>query len=137
MEYFLNIYNQYSLSYKCWNFCANWLIWLQVIKENKWGFFSEHSVILPLKWHTLLSSLTQQTTKLYGIICHQYDAHSNYYKNSTSRIQNRTWPESWPLFKILEWVKLGTSYLVICTQNIARIINNWQMEHHQSHMTPS
>ena len=41
---FLKIYNQYSFSYKCWNFCANWLIWIVVIKENKRGFFSEHSV---------------------------------------------------------------------------------------------
>ena len=24
----LNIYKQYSFSYKCWNFCTNWLIWL-------------------------------------------------------------------------------------------------------------
>jgi len=41
----LNIYNQYSFSYKCWNFCANWLIWLEVIKENKGDVFSEHSVV--------------------------------------------------------------------------------------------
>jgi len=34
---FLNISNQYSFSYKCWNFCANWLIWLEVIHENKRG----------------------------------------------------------------------------------------------------
>jgi len=41
----LNIYDQYSFSYKCWNFCANWLIWLEVIKERHKGvFFSEHSV---------------------------------------------------------------------------------------------
>ena len=31
--------NQYSFSYECWNFCANWLIWLEVIKENTRGWF--------------------------------------------------------------------------------------------------
>jgi len=44
---FLNIYNQHSFSYKCWNFCVSWLIWLEVIKENKGDVFSEHSVCIP------------------------------------------------------------------------------------------
>jgi len=46
----LNIYNQYSFSYKCWNLCANRLIWLDVIKENtRRCSFSEHSVVLVMK----------------------------------------------------------------------------------------
>ena len=36
----------YSFSYKGWNFCTNWLMWLEVTKENKRGFFSEHSVLI-------------------------------------------------------------------------------------------
>jgi len=39
MDFFKNIYNQYSFSYKCWNFCANCLTWLEVIKQNKRGCF--------------------------------------------------------------------------------------------------
>jgi len=52
---FLKIYNRYSFSYKCWHFFANWLICLEVIKENRRRFLSEHSVdhsrdVLPSKF---------------------------------------------------------------------------------------
>jgi len=40
----LNIYNQYSFIYKCWNFCANRSIWLEVTKENKRGCFFLNTV---------------------------------------------------------------------------------------------